>query len=76
MARSSSRSLKFESGEPRLLRIQIFLRHVVFRNLARAHFLAFALSGILNARNYTSLKCVAFFEQLVDTFRIDTFDFG
>jgi len=59
-----------------LLFVQVFAGHVVFGHFTRANFLSFAFSGILNPRHYPSLERVPFFKQLINTFRIRTFDVG
>src|ERR1700728_2526833 len=57
-----------------LLFVQGFAGQVVFGHFTRANFLSFAFSGFLNPRHHPSLERVPFFKQLINTFRIRTFD--
>ncbi len=59
-----------------LLFILIFARHVVFGHFTGANFLLVASSGVLDAGYDPCLERVAFLDQLVNTFRIGTFDVG
>src|ERR1700686_2110543 len=56
--------------------VQIFARNVVFGYLTGANFLPIAFSGVFDARYDSCLERVPFFQQLVNTFRIDIFDVG
>jgi len=59
-----------------LLFVQIFARHVVFGYFAGANFLPFSFRGVFDARYDPGFERVAFFQQFVNTFRIDVFAVG
>jgi hypothetical protein len=59
-----------------LLFVQILARHVVFGHFMGANLLPLVFSGVFHARYDPCLERVAFLQQLVNTFRIDTFDVG
>ena len=56
--------------------VQIFARDVVFGHLTGANLLPIAFSGVFDARYDPCLERVSLFQQLVNTFRIDTFNVG
>lgn len=59
-----------------LIFVQIFFGHVIFRHFTSSNFSVVAFARFFHARDHTGLERVAFLQQLVDTFRIDTFYVG
>ena len=59
-----------------LLFIQIFARNIILGHLVGVDFPCIGIVGVFHALEYLRLEGVSFFEQLVDTLRIRTFDGG
>ena len=53
-----------------LVRVLIFFRNIVFRNLPGANFGYFSVTRFLNASDHLSLGGITFFEQFLDTLRV------
>ena len=56
-----------------LILIQIFLRHVVFRNFMRVHFPFGLVAGIFHALHDLGFVSVTFFQQLIKAYGISTY---
>lgn len=63
-------------GRGGLIFVQILLGHVILGHLMRVDFPLAKVVGFFNAGHDSRLERVAFFKQLVDTLRINTFSAG
>ena len=73
---SGTKNQEISLRDFQLFFVQIFARDVVLRYLTGANFLPIAFSGVFDARYDPCLERVSLFQQLVHTFRIDTFNVG
>lgn len=59
-----------------LILIEVFAGDIIFGHFASANFSPLVFSGAFNTRYYAGLEGVAFFQQLVNAFRIGALDIG
>lgn len=60
----------------RLVFIEVFTRHVIFRYFAGVYFSCVMFPRVFNPCDYSSLERIPFFNQLVNAFRIGTLHAG
>ena|SRR5437870_4439494 len=56
--------------------VEIFAGNIIFGHLVSSNFLLISVPGLFDARHYVCLEGASFFDQLVDTLRIRTFEGG